>query len=67
MCLFQIGHPYPQLYRILNYLYLILCVNEKQSYPFCVWMKNDSHPPAEQVMDVKGCWLCQALAHYVCE
>jgi hypothetical protein len=36
-------------------------------YPFCVWMKNDSHPPAEQVMDVKGCWLCQVIAHFVYE
>jgi hypothetical protein len=33
-------------------------------YPFCVWMKNDLHPPAEQVMDVKGCWLYQVIAPF---
>jgi hypothetical protein len=28
---------------------------KNDSYPFYVWMKSDSHPAAQQVMDVKVC------------
>ncbi len=31
---------------------------------FCVWMKSDSHPAAQQVMDVKGCWSCQVICSF---
>jgi len=47
MCLFLIGHPHPSYMAYLFMLHVSLLCGWKVIHSHCVWMENDSHPPAE--------------------
>jgi hypothetical protein len=57
MCLFLIGRR-----MFMMPISYSMCGWKVIHTHFCVWMKNELHPPAEHVMDVKDVWLHPLLA-----